>query len=108
MGQIAYHACPSSADIKGSIVSISVFAFMVAMTHFSYFTIDIGIWVIKAVGLSVLLASAPAILVSLAVIVGKVVSRANKSQTATAFEKRVSRASQQSDKNNRTSKEISI
>lgn len=108
MGQIAYHACPSSADIKGSIVSISIFAFMVAMTHFSYFTIDIGVWVIKAVGLSVLLASAPAIIASLAFIIGKAFSRANKAQTATAYETRVNRTQHSSENQNQTSKETSI
>lgn len=108
MGQIAYHACPSRTDIKGSIVSISVFAFMVAMTHFSYFTIDIGVWVIKAVGLSVLLASAPAIIASLAVIISKALSRVNKAQATTAFETKVNRTSHPSSKKNQSSKETSI
>ena len=108
MGQIAYHACPSSADIKGSIVSIGIFAFMVAMTHFSYFTIDIGIWVIQAVGLSVLLASAPAIIASLAAIVGKALSRANKAQTVTTTATMARKASFPSGNKNQTSKETSI
>ena len=78
------------------------------MTHFSYFTIDLGLWVIKAVGLSVLLASAPAIIASLVVIMGKALSRANKAQPATAFETKVNRTSHPSSEKNKSSKEASI
>ena len=45
MSQIAYHACPSSTDIKGS-----------------------WMWVSKTVGMSMLVAAAPAAIVSIVVI----------------------------------------
>lgn len=68
MSQIAYHACPSSTDIKGSWISIAVFALLVAGSSFRYFSFELGMWVIKTVGMSMLVAAAPAAIVSIVVI----------------------------------------
>ena len=69
MAQIAYHSCPSAQDIKGSWISILIFALLVAFSSFRYFTLDLSLWIIRTVLVAMGVSTAPAVVISILFIV---------------------------------------
>ena len=65
MAQIAYHSCPSAQDIKGSWISILIFALLVAFSSFRYFTLDLSLWIIRTVLVAMGVSTAPAVVISI-------------------------------------------
>ena len=65
MAQIAYHSCPSAQDIKGSWISILIFALLVAFSNFRYFTLDLSLWIIRTVLVAMAVSTAPAVVISI-------------------------------------------
>ena len=65
MAQIAYHSCPSAQDIKGSWISILLFALLIAFSSFRYFTLDLSLWIIRTVLVAMGVSTAPAVVISI-------------------------------------------
>ena len=65
MAQIAYHSCPSAQDIKGSWISILLFALLIAFSSFQYFTLDLSLWIIRTVLVAMAVSTAPAVVISI-------------------------------------------
>ena len=71
MSQIAYHACPSKYDIKGSWFCIGLVVFAFCLFRDNIFPTRFALQVIQCVAFAVILASAPVMLLSVIVMAAK-------------------------------------
>lgn len=71
MSQIAYHACPSKYDIKGSWFCIGLVVFAFCLFRDNIFPTWFALQVIQCVAFAVILASAPVMLLSVIVMAAK-------------------------------------